>query len=440
MKRTLWKTLALAVLCALLIPAARAEEGVAVRCAEQGFSTRMPAGLTAEWQEGDGLYIWGKDPGYVPNVQVWRRSAKLKDPVKYVSETYPAHMRDTWGDRLMGSAFHEIYETGGKQLTGGSYIYKGASGASINLVHLVEVREDGDVEYIARYLNGERAATLAILSMAVRYYTPDGAQAAGTASPLRGTAVHDDGRFSVTLPAGWTILTQSEYTSFCFKAWDPAQPDRAIFLFMKLEPFLKSQAAKQTFQRVNDSLGGRSIYALSADAPVMESCTLRGFLDSLPQVRAFCEKYCPLNMAISPEVLPDMRNVRITGTKKSPLPAPADCGENVIACVTFKDRQGRSCEGIVTAQPVNTPYVDFYGVDGWPNTVYLFMGVTAPAGEMQALAPVLTECLGSFAFSERYVRRAVDISTEETQALLAQARLMQAAHDAMAEAWAEMMR
>ena len=47
----------------------------------------------------------------------------------------------------------------------------------------------------------------------------------------------------------------------------------------------------------------------------------------------------------------------------------------------------------VTAQPTDSMSYDFFGVDGWPYTVYLFMGVTSPLGEMAELEPVLTECL-----------------------------------------------
>ena len=418
-----------------------------VRCDEQGYSTKMPAGLSTTWQEGNGLRIWGDEPGYVPNVLIWRRQTKLQDPEKYVREDYTAYMKETYGERLVGVSLHEYFETGGKKLLAASYIYKGSSGASINQIHLVEAREDGDVEYNARFLNSEREATLKILDAAVRYYTPD---AVPTAAPkaaakqlnatakqpiLSGTAQYSDGRFSMKLPTDWRIMTQSEYMNFCFKAWDPANPNRTIFMFMKLEPFLKSWAAKAAYKKVDDSLGGNSIYALSAYAPVMESCTLKGLLDALPQVRDYCERYYDVGWTINPSVIPMMDNVEIVEKKPSSLPAPAACKENVIARVTFDDYLGQPCEGLVTAQPLDTMSYDFYGVDGWPYTVYLFMGVTCPIGEMQELEGTLTDCLGSFAFEPSYVKQAINLSNQETQALLQQAREMQAAHDAMVDAW-----
>ncbi|MCR4621700.1 MAG: hypothetical protein K5663_06420 [Clostridiales bacterium] len=428
-----------------------------VRCDEQGYSTKMPAGLSYTWQEGNGLRIWGDEPGYVPNVLIWRRPTKLNDPQKYVQEVYPNYMKETYGENLVSYALHEYYDVGGKRLLGETYIYRGSSGALINQIHLVEVRGDGDVEYNTRFLNSEREATLEILEAAVRYYTPDGAVSAQTptsaqptpavnsgtkqlnavaAQPIvSGTEEVSDSRFSMKIPKGWKIMTEGEFMTFSFKVWDPANPDRTIFFLMKMEPFLKSEAARQKYKQVNDSLGGNSIYMISAYAPVMESCTLKGVLDSIPQVYDFCERFYDAKLTLDPSVLPQISNPQIIEKTKSSLPAPADCGENVIGRITFEDYLGQKCEGLVTAQPINTPYVDFFGVDGWPYTVYIFMGVTAPLGELSELEPVLTECLGSFGFTQSYVRQAIDLSNAETQALLEQARTMQAAHDAMVDAW-----
>jgi hypothetical protein len=80
-------------------------------------------------------------------------------------------------------------------------------------------------------------------------------------------------------------------------------------------------------------------------------------------------------------------------------------------------------------------HYDLYGVDGWPCTVYLLMGVTAPMGELAELEPVLTRCLSSFSFTPEYVKKAVNLSTEEMQTLLGIGRQMDNARSAMNIAW-----
>lgn len=432
-------------------PAAETAALEDIVCNEQGYTTKMPAGLSTTWQEGNGLRVWVDEPGYVPNVLIWRRQTDLDDPETYVKQEYTEYMKSTYGDRLVGVSTYEYYDVGGKRLIAASYIYKGSSGASINQLHLYEVRPDGDVEYNARYLNDEREATLAALDAAVRYYQPIAAQKSTvTAAPaaaskqlntsavqpiLKGTAKYSDGRFTMTLPKGWQILTDSDYMTFCFKAWDPANPNRTIFMFMKMEPFLKSWKAQQTYKKVNDSLGGNSLYALSAYAPVMETCTLKGLLDAMPQVYSFCERFYDAGLTLTPSVLPAMTNVSIVEKTPSLIPAPATCKENVIARITFEDYLGQPCEGLVTAQPTDSMSYDFYGVDGWPYTVYLFMGVTSPIGELQELEDTLTACLCSFDFEQSYVKKAIGLSNAETQALLQRGREMQAAHDALVSAW-----
>lgn len=432
-------------------PEAPVEEALEdVACAEQGYTTRMPAGLSTTWQEGNGLRVWVEEPGYVPNVLIWRRPQKLNDPENYVKNVYTDHMKNTYGDDLIGVSNYEYFETGGKKLLATAYIYRASSGASINQIHLVEIRDDGDVEYDARFLNDQREETLKALDIAVRYYQPDNAPAPQPqtaekkeeapapqpqASLISDIRPYSDGRFSMDVPAGWQLMTESDYTTFCFKAWDPASPDRTYFLFMKLEPFLKSWGAKQKYIDLNNSLGGNSLYQLFASAPVMESCTLDAFLGTIPAIRDFCDKFYAQGMTLNPAVIPEMTNVKIVEKTASTIMAAPTCRDNSIARVTYQNYQGQLCEAIVTAQPLDMLSYIFEGVDGGSYSVYMFMGVTSPLGELDSLADPLTGCLNTFAFEENYVRQAVMLSEQEKQALLEQAKAAQAAHDAMARAW-----
>lgn len=413
-----------------------------VRCEKDGFSTKIPEDAVARVEDDGIFYVWLKDEGYVPNVYVVRRTKKLNNPENYVRNVYTNFMKETFGDNLKATTQYEQYEIGGKQLLGASYVYKAASGANINQLFLVEVRADRDVEYTARYLNSERESTLAALDAVVRYYRPDGEQAAAPAPAAKpatvsrivtGTRNYSDSRFSMKVPTGWQIKTFGEYMDFGFKAWDPANPNRTIFMTLKLEPFLKSQAAKAKYQEVARQFGGT--YTYFADAPVLEWLTLPAFLKTMPDLYNFCDKYNAAGLTASPSLIPNMADVSVLDTCASKIPCNPSCPDNSIAYVSFNDFLGQPCEGIVTAQPTDSIAYDFFGVDGWFYTVYQFMGVTAPKGEMQDLAPILTECLGSFSFERSYVNLSVDLSNDQTQALLAQGELMQAAHDAMVNAW-----
>ena len=93
-----------------------------VHCAEQGFSTRMPAGKSATFQENNGLRIWLDEPGYVPNILIWRRKTDVSDPSAYIRDDYTGRMREAYGSRLVGTTHYEYYDTGGKRLFGAAYL------------------------------------------------------------------------------------------------------------------------------------------------------------------------------------------------------------------------------------------------------------------------------------------------------------------------------
>ncbi len=413
--------------------------------------------MSAEWQEGTGLRIWVDTPGYVPNVTVYRRSQKLSDPQNYIRNVVPEGMRSQYGEKLVGISVLEYFEIGGKKLLCASFVYKDSNDNPIELLHLVEVRPDGDVEYQARYMeiDDEKKNTLDALDAAVRYYKSDsespepadsssssgqtpgpGTKLAVTkAEPIvTGTSLYDDGRFSVKLPKGWKIMTQSDFMYFCYRAYDPDDPNRAFFMYLKLEPFLKSQNAKDVYRQL-DALSTDDLYKLFGEAPILDPLTLDSFLNAVSGIRYYAGLFYEQGLTMNPEVFPIMDDVRIIERRPSPLPCPPTCPDNTLARITFDGYNGFPCEGLVTAQPTSNGSYYMYGVDTAPLTVYLFTGFTAPAGEMPELEPVLNECLGSFEFNKEYVKTAIDLSQAETEALLEQAKTMQAAHDAMVDAW-----
>ena len=102
------KRLAIALILVLLtcsiLPAA-AEDGLAaVDCAEEGFSTMIPAGCTARYTEGTGLQIFVENAGYIPYVIVSRRPADMQfsNPTGYLNNVYREYMENRYGDNMIG--------------------------------------------------------------------------------------------------------------------------------------------------------------------------------------------------------------------------------------------------------------------------------------------------------------------------------------------------
>ncbi len=445
----------LAMLLTLALSAcapALAEAGLTeIRCPEQGFSTRCNVDFGTQFVEGDGLYVYTEYYDSIPYVLIFRSESRGLDLRRYFSEEFTPYMQASYGDDLVGVTEYGSYEVAGREMVGADYTYR-LNGYVIHFLRVADFWDGCPVFFGAKYVQGDDAATLAALEALVANFRTDaggdavpapqsGGEARQPASAqdmgdyrvtareaiVSGTAKYDDGRFSVTLPEGWQVRTTGEFMTFGFRASDPAAPERSLFLFMKLEPFLKSRAAKQFYRKYN--------YAPTCDAPVMEAPTLDAFLAAEPEVIDFCQAYYASGLSLDPAVFPELYGVRVQEKWNSSIPCPSTCRDNAVARIAFTTQAGAPCEGLVTAQPTDMGSYIAEGIDTWFYTAYLFMGVTAPQGELAELEPVLTQCLASFDFAPQYVKTALDVSEQEKNALLSVASSMQAAMDSYNDAW-----
>ena len=156
-----------------LVCSASADEGFAdYTCEEQSFSTKIPLGGTSGYDDNNkGLTIYLDVPGYIPFVIVRRRPMDMKfsDPVNYLNNVYREYIEEKYGDNSLGMNLAKDWEIGGKTLLGAKYMFK-VSDFTVVQIQLIEVRDAGDVEYTAKFIEGEDAATMAALEEAVRNY------------------------------------------------------------------------------------------------------------------------------------------------------------------------------------------------------------------------------------------------------------------------------
>ena len=169
MKKLTAAILALALL--LGCASATAESTQEAACAEEGFTVRIPAGTSAVYEANNGLVVYTETEGYIPYVIVHRRTADMKfsDPVNFLNNVYREHLEDKYGDDMLGMNPAKDWEAGGKTLKGARYMYK-VQDTTICMVRLIEVRDDGDVEYTAKYIDRQGDATMAALDEIARSY------------------------------------------------------------------------------------------------------------------------------------------------------------------------------------------------------------------------------------------------------------------------------
>ena len=208
MKKLLSVILALTLLLSAALCAASAEDEWAdYTCTEQQFTTKIPvSGTTGYDDNAKGIKIYTDVPGYIPFVIVSRRPMDMKfsNPENYLNNVYREYMENTYGDDYLGM-YNEAgsWDVGGKQLLGAKFKYKIGEYTVVQL-QLIEVRDAGDVEYTAKFIEGEDTATMAALDTAVRYY-----QETDVAQPAAEPAPSDTGN-TAAVPS---FLTPSTFVS-----------------------------------------------------------------------------------------------------------------------------------------------------------------------------------------------------------------------------------
>ena len=247
------------------------------------------------------------------------------------------------------------------------------------------------------------------------------------------TTLYDGGFFSLQLPTGWVIEMTGEYTLFGFHAYDPNIPERQIFFYCKHHPLLKSMDAKNYYESAAQMVGSYDPYGYhqGADTPVLLEPTTEYFFYIYNDYNNFLNKY-GLN-----HQLPVMNDISILETYPNSTPTAFNTLDNSIVRASFNSANGVGCEGLMAGQVVNygTDTYSVPGVDMGTYAVYNCNGVIAPAGEFNELREQLMACLSSFTFTEDYVRQAQQHVAEETSAILAMSRSMQAAYDSYNAAW-----
>jgi len=169
MKKLTAVILVLALACTVL--PAPAEEWIDFSCKEMQFTTKVPAGATARYEEGNGLRIYTKSEGSIPYVQVYRRplEQKFSNPVNYLNNVVREYLEEKYQDDSLGMNPAQTWEAGGRELLGARYFFR-LQGIEVTYVMLIDIRDAGDVQFDAKFYEGNEEVTMAALEEAVRNY------------------------------------------------------------------------------------------------------------------------------------------------------------------------------------------------------------------------------------------------------------------------------
>ena len=245
--------------------------------------------------------------------------------------------------------------------------------------------------------------------------------------------------FSVTIPKGWTVTWGGTNIYHSIRISDPNEPLNQMFLLLKADILLHSQAGKDAWQQ-NYNLGNTQA-ALFAKAPVLANPSTEGFFKIFPQYTAFVSEVEP---DYAGYVFPDFDNFTVTDRypSASSMKSVAIGDELLRADFTADGKKG---EGLFSASVVdfgssmisggNVVNYQLQAVDGGYYMAYNIVAVTAVKDTFIEWESVLTDCMKTLQYSDSFVNATNQASNEKVALAKQISRNFNATMDAMMSSW-----
>ncbi|MBO4407156.1 MAG: hypothetical protein J5849_05595, partial [Clostridia bacterium] len=435
---------------------------------EGGFSTLVSFPMSQLWEEGTGLYLSMRtaDPGVIPYVIVSRNPGVALDGEKYLKEQFLPDMQKTYGENLRRASAAEKVAIGEKQLWQMDFEYDlPDDGVRILMRRICGTIGDSFVIFTAKKTSEDNDAVFTSLEEIVTFYRNGaGAYAAGEVPEEGQTGTQPEGNiqgagfgdytvapakrlslntvkvsnevFSMEVPENWILTTHKQFSDFGVYLYDPEVPERKIFFYCKMEYFNKSQAEKDYYANLAAIAGVKSFaadidgYLTSASVPVLNPATTEQFYKVYPEFIQLLYQIQGYTY-----VYPDLNAVQVLERYRSSAPVTPTSMDNSILRISFTADSGKTCQGLVGGEVSNKLTYMQGSVDLGNYCVYDVMGITAPEEEFAELEPVLLRCLTSFDLTSGYVQKTQQNVADQTDAILAAGRNMQAAYDSYNAAW-----
>lgn len=210
-----------------------------------------------------------------------------------------------------------------------------------------------------------------------------------------------DSRFTMQIPQGWDYQTLGDFQNFGIRVYDPTNPNRTIFFYGTMSPWLKSEGAKSFWiWYAQSGYPGAQLYA---DAPVLYDASVAGLYYSFDVFAAFAQVYGIVHDFYS------FSNFEIIeGFSTSTAMAPYAIDETTLR-LNMKGDNDYPIEAIVTATLTDAMSYPANGIDAGYYTAYRVSGIIAPTDDMIYHQELLTESLASFQFTQEYIDQGVEL-------------------------------
>ena len=239
--------------------------------------------------------------------------------------------------------------------------------------------------------------------------------------------------FSMKKPTGWTVEGAGIGVFYAIRAYDPQNTNNQVFLMVKIQPLLKSDSAKSSWQNYYNLTGGNVQYKVFADAVVLNNPTTEGFYNKFGEITSYVNSIEP---TLSSFKFPTFNNFTKQEEFDSTASMKSVALDSKVLRATFKGDNGKDGEGLFLASVVDFGSGQYQaGVDMSYYMVYDIMSVTSEKDKFIDYKDILLQTVNSINFTDSYVKTTIDNSNAQTQKALELSASIQRAFDSYMSAW-----
>ena len=236
--------------------------------------------------------------------------------------------------------------------------------------------------------------------------------------------------FVMKKPKGWQVESAGSGIYYAIKVYDPNDTNNGIFLMLKMQPLLKSSAAKNFW---NDyyKLAGEQ-YRLFANAVVLDNPTTEGFYQKFNEIGQYMNSVEP---TLSNFKFPTYSNFTKQDEQEGNASMKNVALDSKVLRATFTGDNAKKGEGMFMASIVNFGNQYQNGVDFLYYMVYDIMAITADENKFIDYKDILLQSINSIEFNDSYVKKTIDDGNAQTKQALELSASIQRAFDSYMSAW-----
>ena len=238
--------------------------------------------------------------------------------------------------------------------------------------------------------------------------------------------------FTMKKPKGWSVDAAGSGIYYAIRVYDPNNSINQVFLMLKMQPLLKSEAGKAKWQEYYKLAGSDPKYKVFADAVVLDNPTTEGFYQKFNDISAYMNNIEPTLSAFK---FPAFNNFSKQEEFESNASMKSVSLDSKTLRATFSDNNGTNGEGLFMASIVNFGNQTQGGTDMLYYMVYDIAAVTSVNNEFINYKDILLDSLKTIDFKSEYVKKTIDDGNAQTKQALALSASVQKAFDSYMSAW-----